>query len=61
MSLSSVKLTRDEAPPGASAPRHVEVRPGHIEPIALSAVCMRQWTVFKRFWRTRTFSAWSSR
>ena len=33
------------------------VRPGRIELTALSAVCARQWTVFKRYWRTRTFSA----
>lgn len=39
--------------PSAATP----VRPGRIERAALTAVCARQWTVFKRFWRTRTFSA----
>jgi len=33
------------------------VRPGRIEPAALVAVWMREWIVFTRFWRTRTFSA----
>ena len=41
-----------ETPPTVAA-----VRPGRIERAALAAVCARQWTVFKRFWRTRTFSA----
>lgn len=32
-------------------------RPGRIELTALAAVWLREWTVFKYFWRTRTFSA----
>ncbi len=32
-------------------------RPGRIERPALAAVWMREWTVFKYFWQSRTFSA----
>jgi len=33
------------------------VRPGRIEPVALVAVWIREWTVFLYYWRTRTFAA----
>jgi len=33
------------------------LRPGRIEPSALTAVWIRQWIVFRYFWRTRTFAA----
>jgi lipooligosaccharide transport system permease protein len=33
------------------------VRPGRIEMPALTAVWVREWTVFSYFWRTRTFAA----
>jgi lipooligosaccharide transport system permease protein len=33
------------------------VRPARIEPVALSAVWIREWTVFLYYWRTRTFAA----
>jgi lipooligosaccharide transport system permease protein len=35
----------------------VSVRPGRIEPPALVAVWIREWTVFLYYWRTRTFAA----
>ncbi len=58
MSQARHRLVADLAPFHAGArPNGVVVRPGRIEPVALAAVCMRQWTVFKRFWTTRTFSA----
>jgi lipooligosaccharide transport system permease protein len=37
--------------------RRQHVRPHRIEPAAVGAVAFRQWTVFTRFWRSRTFSA----
>jgi lipooligosaccharide transport system permease protein len=33
------------------------VRAGRIEPVALAAVWVREWTVFRYYWRTRTFAA----
>ena len=33
------------------------VRPGRIEVPALTAVWVREWTVFRYYWRTRTFAA----
>jgi lipooligosaccharide transport system permease protein len=33
------------------------VRPGRIEPTAVAAVWVREWTVFHYYWRTRTFAA----
>ncbi len=33
------------------------LRPGRIETPALTAVWVREWTVFSYFWRTRTFAA----
>jgi lipooligosaccharide transport system permease protein len=33
------------------------MRPGRIEAPALTAVWVREWTVFSYFWRTRTFAA----
>ena len=33
------------------------VRPARIESAAVLAVMLREWTVFTRYWRTRTFSA----
>jgi lipooligosaccharide transport system permease protein len=33
------------------------LRTGRIEPVALSAVWIREWTVFLYYWRTRTFAA----
>ena len=33
------------------------LRPGRIEPEALAAVWVREWTVFRYYWRTRTFAA----
>ena len=33
------------------------VHPGRIEPAALLAVWIREWTVFLYYWRTRTFAA----
>jgi lipooligosaccharide transport system permease protein len=33
------------------------VRASRIEPVALSAVWIREWTVFLYYWRTRTFAA----
>jgi lipooligosaccharide transport system permease protein len=35
----------------------VSVRPGRIEPVALAAVWVREWTVFVYYWQTRTFAA----
>ena len=32
-------------------------RPGRVEAPALAAVWVREWTVFKYYWRTRTFAA----
>ena len=32
-------------------------RPGRIEPAALAAVWLREWTVNKYFWQSRTFAA----
>ena len=43
--------------PGPIEPAVVRVRPGRIEPAALSAVWVREWTVFRYYWRTRTFAA----
>jgi lipooligosaccharide transport system permease protein len=40
-----------------STPARGAPRPGRIELTALAAVWLREWTVFKYFWRTRTFSA----
>jgi len=33
------------------------VRAGRIESVALAAVWVREWTVFRYYWRTRTFAA----
>ncbi len=33
------------------------VRAGRIEPVALAGVWIREWTVFRYYWRTRTFAA----
>ena len=33
------------------------LRSGRLEPVALSAVWIREWTVFAYYWRTRTFAA----
>jgi lipooligosaccharide transport system permease protein len=33
------------------------LRPKRIEPVALAAVWIREWTVFVYYWRTRTFAA----
>ncbi len=58
MSEIRLKLPDERAAPSPDAlSSRAEVRPGRIELVALSAVCTRQWTVFQRFWRTRTFSA----
>ena len=35
----------------------VNLHPGRIEPAALVAVWIREWTVFLYYWRTRTFAA----
>jgi len=35
----------------------VGLRPGRIERVALAGVCFREWTVFRYYWRTRTFAA----
>ena len=35
----------------------VGVRPGRIDRVALAGVCFREWTVFRYYWRTRTFAA----
>ena len=35
----------------------VNLHPGRIEPAALLAVWIREWTVFLYYWRTRTFAA----
>ena len=40
-----------------SAPNVQSLRPRRIEPVALSAVWIREWTVFLYYWRTRTFAA----
>jgi lipooligosaccharide transport system permease protein len=40
-----------------SAPNVLSLRPRRIEPVALSAVWIREWTVFLYYWRTRTFAA----
>ena len=40
-----------------SAPNVQSLRPRRIEPVALSAVWIREWTVFVYYWRTRTFAA----
>src|SRR5437764_7940341 len=51
-------MTRPGPPVPLEVPTVISsVRPGQIEGAALAAVWARQWTVFKRFWRTRTFSA----
>jgi len=49
----------DGVRPGEIATVRAEaaVRPGRIEAAALIAVWVREWTVFTRFWRTRTFAA----
>ena len=53
--MSQARLDMPAGGPVIVAPPRV--RPGRIEGAALLAVFARQWTVFKRFWRTRTFSA----
>jgi lipooligosaccharide transport system permease protein len=40
-----------------SPPEAPTVRPGRIELGAISGVAFREWMVFTRFWRTRTFAA----
>lgn len=48
-------MTGARVHPGRIEP--VRVHPGRIEPAALAAVWTREWTVFRYYWRTRTFAA----
>jgi lipooligosaccharide transport system permease protein len=50
--------TRPVTPPPPAPNQDIEViRPRRLEPSALAGVLLREWIVFLRFWRTRTFSA----